>query len=332
MASDNVVHALAGAGGGMVSMALTYPLVTVSTRAQINKAPAPQSPSKATSADAAASTVKAPVSAFKAQKDAFLKIIREEGVAGLYSGVESAMFGIAVTQGVYYYWYETVKAAFEAAQEAERSISTFESMAAGAVAGAATSLITNPIWVVNVRATVKKSSLDDGAKPTKPLTTMQIVSKIYNEEGITGFWKGIIPALILVINPIIQYTVFEKLKDLLQQRRTAKGGGALTGFDFFLLGAVSKLAATSITYPYIVVKSRMQLKQSDNDKERYNNVVDGIRKIVKAEGVAGLYKGIEAKLVQSVLASAFTFAFKEELYNSACWLLVLLKLREAKKL
>ncbi|KAI9329741.1 mitochondrial carrier domain-containing protein [Obelidium mucronatum] len=325
MASESVVHALAGAGGGMASMALTYPLVTVSTRAQVNKAPT--SPSRA-----ATPTKPSPVSTFTAQKDAFLKIIREEGFGGLYSGIESAMFGIAVTQGVYYYWYEYVKAAFEAAQETERSISIFESMAAGAIAGAATSITTNPIWVVNLRQTVKKSSLDDSAngKPQRSLSTLQTISKIYKEEGITGFWKGIIPALILVINPIIQYTVFERLKDIMQTRRTAKGGGALTGFDFFLLGAVSKLCATSITYPYIVVKSRMQLKQSDDAKERYHNVVDGIKKIIKAEGVSGLYKGIEAKLLQSVLASAFTFAFKEELYNASVWLLVLLKLKEAK--
>ncbi|KAJ3028964.1 UNVERIFIED_CONTAM: hypothetical protein HDU68_000491, partial [Siphonaria sp. JEL0065] len=281
MASESVVHALAGAGGGMASMALTYPLVTVSTRAQVNKAPT--SPTRSQNA-----AKPSPVSTFAAQKEAFLKIIREEGVGGLYSGIESAMFGIAMTQGVYYYWYEYVKAAFEAAQESERAISIFESMAAGAIAGAATSLTTNPIWVVNLRQTVKKSSLDDGSgKPSKPLTTLGTISKIYKEEGITGFWKGIIPALILVINPIIQYTVFERLKDIWQTRRTKKGGGALTGFDFFLLGAISKLCATSITYPYIVVKSRMQLKQSDNEKERYNNVLDGIKKIVKAEGVAG---------------------------------------------
>ncbi|KAJ3138760.1 hypothetical protein HK100_012375 [Physocladia obscura] len=231
------------------------------------------------------------------------------------------MFGIAITQGIYYGIYEYVKAAFEAAQEIERAISTGESMAAGAIAGAATSLIgvlfvsTNPIWVVNVRATAKKSSLDEDASTTsksKALTTAQIVAKIYKEEGIFGFWKGIIPALILVINPIIQYTVFERLKDIWQTRRTARGGGPLTGLDFFWLGAISKLCATSITYPYIVVKSRMQLKQSEKDADRYNNVLDGFRKIIKSEGVNGLYKGIEAKLLQSVLASAFTFAFKEK--------------------
>lgn len=33
--SDNIAHALAGAGGGILSMALTYPLITISTRAQV---------------------------------------------------------------------------------------------------------------------------------------------------------------------------------------------------------------------------------------------------------------------------------------------------------
>ena len=70
------------------------------------------------------------------------------------------MFGIAVTQGVYYYYYEFVKAAFEKAAGVDRAISTIESMAAGAVAGAATSVITNPIWVVNVsNRTQKKKSV-----------------------------------------------------------------------------------------------------------------------------------------------------------------------------
>ncbi|KAJ1560306.1 hypothetical protein HK405_007546, partial [Cladochytrium tenue] len=80
-----------------------------------------------------------------------------------------------------------------------------------------------------------------------------------------------------------------------------------------------------------VVKSRMQLKQNENDPNSYRSVSDGFRKIARTEGVAGLYKGIQAKLLQSVLASAFTFAFKEEFYTSAVWLLVLLRLREASK-
>ena len=64
--SDNVAHALAGAGGGLLSMALTYPLITLSTRAQVE------------SKRAQLSTL-----------DAARRIIKREGMTGLYAGMES---------------------------------------------------------------------------------------------------------------------------------------------------------------------------------------------------------------------------------------------------
>eukprot|EP00842_Homolaphlyctis_polyrhiza_P006474 jgi/Hompol1/6828/HPOL_000296-RA len=282
-------------------MALTYPLVTISTRCQVAK------------------------NGRTSQRDALVNILKEEGIGGLYSGIESAMFGIAVTQYVYYYWYEMIKAMFEAHSKNSRHVLTItENMITGAVAGAATATLTNPIWVINTRMLVKKDSLDDG-KQSKPLSTLQAASKIFKEEGVMGFFRGLLPALVLVVNPVIQYTVYERLRLLLEKYR----GAALNGFDFFILGAISKLCATSATYPYIVVKSRMQLKQGDDESSRYNSVLDGIRKIIKTEGIKGLYKGVESKLVQSVLTSALMFAFKEELFAGSVWLLTLLRLRAA---
>jgi adenine nucleotide transporter 17 len=78
--------------------------------------------------------------------------------------------------------------------------------------------------------------------------------KIFKEEGVKGFYSGLTLALLLVSNPIIQYTVYEKLKEKLEKARST----ALTSMDFFVLGAISKLCATGLTYPSIVLKSRMQ--------------------------------------------------------------------------
>jgi adenine nucleotide transporter 17 len=55
---------------------------------------------------------------------------------------------------------------------------------------------------------------------------------------------------VLVVNPIIQYTVFEQLKNFFVKTRTARLRAAtgttraiavLSDWDFFLLGAISKL-------------------------------------------------------------------------------------------
>ncbi|KAI9472759.1 hypothetical protein LPJ78_001456 [Coemansia sp. RSA 989] len=302
--SDNVAHALAGAGGGIISMVVTYPLITVGTRLQVQR----------NNKDA---------TAYAGNMDALRKILSQEGIAGLFSGLESAVFGAAVTNGVYYYFFEAVKAAFERASQ-RKAMSTVESMVSGAVAGAMTCIITNPIWVVNTRLTVKqKKKQQDGGEAEKAPSTINAFMEIIKEDGVLSLWQGLIPALILVINPIIQYTAFEQLKNRVERFRK------LGSLDFFVLGAISKLCATSITYPYILIKSRMQLKQSKNENERYKSLVDGLRKVIATEGIAGLYKGIESKLLQSVLTASFLFMSKEALFSYAIKLLLLLGARKS---
>ncbi|KAJ2537443.1 hypothetical protein EV175_006724, partial [Coemansia sp. RSA 1933] len=289
--SDNVAHALSGAGGGIISMAVTYPLITIGTRLQV------QRNSNETTA-------------YNGNMDALRKILATEGLAGLFSGLESAIFGAAVTNGVYYYFFEAVKGAFERASK-RKNMSTVESMVSGAVAGAMTCIITNPIWVVNTRLTVKQKKIEqqtEGQANESP-STIQAFTEIIKEDGVLSLWQGLIPALILVINPIIQYTVFEQLKNRVERVRN------LGSLDFFVLGAISKLCATSVTYPYILIKSRMQLKQSKNANERYSSLMDGLRKVIANEGIAGLYKGIESKIIQSVLTASFLFMSKEALFS-----------------
>lgn len=83
------------------------------------------------------------------------------------------------------------------------------------------------------------------------LGIFETIYQILDKDGLRAFWRGIGPALVLVINPVIQYTVFEQLKNILVRRRLAKlraGGPAVTtavavlsDWDYFFLGAISKL-------------------------------------------------------------------------------------------
>jgi hypothetical protein len=158
-------------------------------------------------------------------------------------------------------------------------------MAAGAVAGSLTVLITNPIWVVNTRMTAPKSQdtlPSNKAAPVKKPSTIGVFLQILREEGLGGFFAGVMPALVLVINPILQYTVFEQLKNMVERKRR------VTPKDAFYLGAIGKLMATSITYPYITVKSRMHVAGKDGPKD---DMFTTLNKIISTEGVKGLYGG-----------------------------------------
>ncbi|ETS79192.1 hypothetical protein PFICI_09045 [Pestalotiopsis fici W106-1] len=291
--NDNVAHALAGAGGGVLSMILTYPLITLSTRAQV----------ESTRGETPFLT-------------AVRRIIAREGVSGLYAGLDSAVFGISVTNFVYYYWYEWTRAFFEAAAvkagRASSKLTTVESMIAGALAGSATVILTNPIWVVNTRMTTRKQDIEEekgagqpGAEKKRSPTTIGTLLALLKEEGPQALFRGVVPALVLVINPILQYTLFEQMKNVVEKKRRITPGVA------FVLGALGKLFATSITYPYITVKSQMHVA-GNGQRE---GMGQAINRVIKEEGYKGLYKGIAPKVTQSVLTAAFLFAFKDVLYE-----------------
>ena len=187
-------------------------------------------------------------------------------------------------------------------------------MIAGAVAGSATVLITNPIWVVNTRMTARQADSSSSelptfatvpGKPARKPSSFATLMALLKMEGPIALFAGVLPALVLVINPVLQYTIFEQLKDMLAKRRR------LTPHDAFFLGAIGKLMATSITYPYITVKSRMHVASKE---EARKGVMHSLKRIVTEEGWSGLYKGIVPKLTQSVITAAFLFAFKDALY------------------
>ena len=265
-------------------MWVRYPLITLSTRAQLESKRARSS-----------------------VPDAVRRIVQREGITGLYSGLASALFGISVTNFVYYYCsystgpllvlvlmpysgYEWTRAALEKAAlkagRANKRLGTLEYMLAGAIAGCATVLITNPIWVINTRMTARKQGYtgedrSGSEKKASPSTVGTLISLV-RTEGLMSLFKGVLPALVLVTNPILQYTIFEQLRNMLAKRRK------VTSTDAFYLGAIGKLLATTITYPYITIKSRMHVAAKGDAAP---NTLEGFRQIVRDEGWAGLYNG-----------------------------------------
>ncbi|GAA5879393.1 hypothetical protein JCM16303_003187 [Sporobolomyces ruberrimus] len=298
--SDSATHAVSGAAGGCIAMAITYPLINLSTRSQV-----------------AAKTEK------EGSRAAALRIIKRDGLVGLYDGLSSSLVGIAVTNGIYYLFFEEARAVvLKSRQGGRATLSTLESILVSAFAGAATSIISNPIWVINTRQTVRTSVAPSSSLATpsskvveKRLSMWQTILHIWRTDGPSAFFSGLGPALILVSNPILQFTLFEQLKNFLLRRRQLRlskshaSAPPLTDLDFFLLGAITKLFATGTTYPYLTVKARLQA-----GSKSYTSTLDGLQKIIKDEGVSGLYRGIAPKLTQSVATAAILFLAKEKIY------------------
>ena len=195
--------------------------------------------------------------------------------------------------------YEWTRAFFERAAikagRASQKLTTVESMIAGAIAGSATVLLTNPIWVVNTRMTARKSESKEGVLPEvgggsdssqklkKSPSTLGTLRSLIRDEGFRSLFAGVLPALVLVINPILQYTIFEQLKNAMERRK-----GKVGPRDAFYLGALGKLLATTITYPYITVKSRAHVASKEGPQD---GMMQSLKRVIREEGWAGLYGG-----------------------------------------
>lgn len=301
MSGEPIIHAVAGAGGSALAAIVTYPLITLTTRAQTT-------------------LKKEDKSIVEVVKD----IIEKEGVSNLYAGLDSALWGMVITNFVYYYLYEGLKANYDTPNP-----STSQLMLSGAYAGAATTTITNPIWVVNTRMMVNDEK-----------GTLKTIKNIVNKEGIKAFFSGLGPSLLLVANPALNYGIYEKLRQVLLSKRKT-----LSPLETFAIGALSKIVATTVTYPIITIKSRLQLgnkstegdsgsakqqSKPQNPKAYARSLIIHLTRIVRELSVSDLYSGWTLKLLQTTLQNAFLFLFKEQLYTLALVVFSLLRNVKAK--
>lgn len=335
--SDAIVNGMAGAGGGIIAQLITYPLQTVNTRQQTERDLKKEKRKKL-------GTI-----------EQMCQVVKHEGWSRLYGGLAPSLVGTAASQGVYYYFYQIFRNKAEATALERRkreigdgSVGMFSSLLVAALSGCLNVLLTNPIWVIVTRMQTHKkiaktsrpsqtlSMVPDEAIPAAieppPYGTSNAIQEVYGEAGVCGFWKGVCPTLIMVSNPSIQFMLYETLLKNLKERRASskKGNKGVTALEVFLLGALAKLGATVVTYPLLVVKSRLQAKQvSGGDKrQNYKGTLDAITKMIRYEGLYGFYKGMSTKIVQSVLAAAVLFMIKEELVKGARLLLT----RDASKI
>ena len=109
------------------------------------------------------------------------------------------------------------------------------------LAGVICATACNPLWLLNTRM----------ALSTDGKSLRETVADIIRLEGLGTFYKGLIPNLIMVINPLINYIVYESLK---QKVGTSLG---YSNVLFFVISSLSKSLATFLTYPILTIRVRL---------------------------------------------------------------------------
>lgn len=125
-------------------------------------------------------------------------------------------------------------------------------MLAGTEAGVILVMIFNPLWLTKTRLALQGAV--DTPKPYKGF--LDALVTIARDEGLAGLYKGVVPALFLTSHGAIQFATYEWLKTETEGIRDSSG--AQPALISMGTGALAKIFASTITYPYQVVKSRLQ--------------------------------------------------------------------------
>lgn len=141
--------------------------------------------------------------------------------------------------------------------------------------------------------------------------------QIAREEGWKGFYKGTAISLFGVTHGAVQFSVYEPLKNLWRQyispspnkQDGGKGAGKLSNTATLTISSAAKIVAGTATYPYQVVRSRLQTYDAE---ERFGKGIRGVvRKLWDEQGVRGFYRGLGTNVVRVLPATWVTFLVYE---------------------
>ncbi|KAJ5164029.1 Mitochondrial substrate/solute carrier [Penicillium coprophilum] len=313
-------NATAGAVGAAISNVVVYPLNVIVARLQTQKQKS-NDPSEKSDEDGNADEE------YTGVVDAARKIYAQQGVAGFYPGLAQDTWKTVADSFLFFLAYSAIRqrriVAHVGVERAAKSknivLPIIDELAVGILAGSFAKLFTTPLS--NIVARKQTSAARKGGN-TKNLSTSDIAARIRAEKGILGFWSGYSATLILTLNPSLTFFLNEFLKrTLLPRSKRDKPPAALT----FLLAALSKVAASSITYPFSLAKTRAQV-MSSNSKSKSGKAQDSlfasltpeilstVATIARTDGIPGLYAGLHGEVLKGFFSHGFTMLAKDAVY------------------
>ncbi|KAG9150065.1 hypothetical protein Leryth_021555 [Lithospermum erythrorhizon] len=248
--------AVAGAAAGVVVEAALYPIDTIKTRLQ-------------------------------AAHGGGKLVLRN-----LYSGLAGNLFGVLPASAIFIGVYEPAKQ--KLLKTIPENLSALAHLTAGAVAGAASSIVRVPTEVV-------KQRMQTGQFTSAAEAVRLIVAK----EGVRGLFAGYGSFLLRDLPfDAIQFCLYEQLR--LGYKLAARRD--LNDPENAMIGAFAGAITGAITTPLDVIKTRLMIQGS---AKQYNNIAHCIRTIVREEGTSTLFKGMGPRILWIGLGGSIFFGVLE---------------------
>jgi Mitochondrial carrier protein len=280
---------------------------------------------------------------YKSIPDAFSKIYHEEGGLGaFYTGVLQDTGKSMLDSFLFFLFYNFLRQRRIARLGGgKKRLPVLDELSVGMMAGAVSKFFTTPVANIVTRkqtaamlasraAKADAASISSKTSPTNIASKEKsnaavpsarfIASQIYSDKGVTGFWAGYSAALVLTLNPSITFFLYEFLqRAVLPHGQRENPPPQMT----FLLAAISKSIASSITYPFSLAKSRSQAagkaaKSNEKDAKPAckppRTVFHALAQVARKDGIGALYEGLSGEVLKGFFSNGITMMTKESIH------------------
>ncbi|XP_027122986.1 probable mitochondrial adenine nucleotide transporter BTL1 [Coffea arabica] len=245
----------------------------------------------------------------------FVQVIEQQGWQGLWAGNTINMLRIIPTQAIELGTFECVKRTMSSAQEKwiqndcskvsignlslNLSFSWLSPVAvAGAAAGVVSTLACHPLEVLKDRLTISPEIY-----PNLSIA----VRKMYKDGGLGALYAGISPTLIgMLPYSTCYYFMYDTMK---KSYCLANKKESLNRAEMLLLGALSGLTASTISYPLEVARKRLMVGALQGKCPPH--MAAALSEVIKEGGLRGLYRGWGASCLKVMPSSGITWMFYE---------------------
>lgn len=215
--------------------------------------------------------------------DCFKKVIRHEGVTGLYRGLVPQLMGVAPEKAIKLTVNDLVRDQIRDNKTGQ--IHIVGEVLAGGCAGASQVMFTNPLEIVKIRLQVA-GEIASGER----ISAINVVRDL----GFFGLYKGARACLLRDIPfSAIYFPAYAHLKP-----RFADDTGYNSPLSLLVAGAIAGCPAASLVTPADVIKTRLQVVAREGQTS-YNGLLDATRKIYAEEGFRAFWKGAVARMCRS---------------------------------
>ncbi|KAL5010030.1 hypothetical protein ScPMuIL_012335 [Solemya velum] len=219
---------------------------------------------------------------YKNSFDCFKKVLRHEGIFGLYRGLAPQLVGVCPEKAIKLTVNDFVR---DKLVQKDGSLPFWAEAIAGGCAGGSQVMFTNPLEIVKIRLQVAGEIV--GKQRVSAISVIR-------DLGFFGLYKGSRACFLRDIPfSAIYFPAYAHMKKYL-----ADENGYNNPISLLTAATIAGVPAAAIPTPADVIKTRLQVA-ARTGQQTYTGVMDCTRKIMKEEGFAAFWKGTPARVFRS---------------------------------